>query len=316
VKSLQLDIEHLKVDVSFQQKRCDILAEEKSDISSQLKESQEIRNNLEQQLLELRKTARHYAVDSHFVGAANAGVAGQKNAVFGGEEGGIVGGGNGGNVAGNMGTEGGNNNMMGNFEGGHHGPVPPRGGPGEGGRGGQSGGAKGGRKLVDGSDGGENSKNDNGLGLSGLAEETANNSSAAHNAHNIGNNLNANDQQPQQLSSLTSRSAISVTHSSVEASNANSGSAIPGVVGPDSSTRADASSALSSSLLCIDALRNEVKTKDLALWLAHFEHRKERQRRGAAEGRSAKLGDRLQKLMFICERNRKEVLELRGRLGM
>lgn len=61
-------------------------------------------------------------------------------------------------------------------------------------------------------------------------------------------------------------------------------------------------------------LRNEVKTKDLALWLAHFENKKEKKRKEIAETKVAKMSDRLQKLMFICERHRKEIMDLKAQL--
>lgn len=61
-------------------------------------------------------------------------------------------------------------------------------------------------------------------------------------------------------------------------------------------------------------LRTEVKIKDLALWLAHFEHKKEKKKKEVAEGKVIKMSDRLQKLMFICERHRKEIMDLKSQL--
>ena len=86
----------------------------------------------------------------------------------------------------------------------------------------------------------------------------------------------------------------------------------PEIAGASSSSASNNNNV--AQLLVIDSLRNEVKTKDLALWLAHFENKKERKKCEIAETKTAKMADRIQKLMFICERHRKEVFELKSRL--
>jgi len=57
----------------------------------------------------------------------------------------------------------------------------------------------------------------------------------------------------------------------------------------------------------VDSLRAESRTKDSALLYAHFEIRKEQKRREMAEEKGRVSFEKLQKLMILCDKQRKEI---------
>jgi len=57
----------------------------------------------------------------------------------------------------------------------------------------------------------------------------------------------------------------------------------------------------------MDALRQEARTKDIALLYAHFEIRKEQKKREFCEEKSRQSIEKLQKMMILCDKQRREL---------
>lgn len=60
----------------------------------------------------------------------------------------------------------------------------------------------------------------------------------------------------------------------------------------------------------------QAKQKEVASWIAKYESQREVKKTKAEEKKVDKLSDRLQKLMFICERYREEINTLKQAQGL